>query len=608
MKFYFKVFHFAVFLLLPITINSQMFDESFLRSLPSNVQKDFIDQKDDDPKENKYSNPDTRLKNLEKELKSAESSLAKIRSQLDQESPDAIKAFKRFGDDFFDTYQSTFLPINEPNMGSNYILDVGDHLAIQLVGQQYSRDDDFVRKVERDGSIIVPDVGKISIAGLSIGDAFNKIKNRISSSLIGVEAYISLSELRDINVLIVGNVQNPGLYTLSGGSNPLALINAAGGINPNGSFRSIEHKRNGKIISNIDLYNIFLNGDLSQLIQLRSGDSIVIGQPDRTVRISGGVSNPAIFELLPTDTLDKLLSFSGIMVNSNVSDTLIVQRRDNGEYKYFEIDFSSSSNFNLMHGDSIEIPYVEPEFRPVNIVTISGEVNIPGKYSVPDNTSLKDLIKLAGGYTEAAYPIGGVYIRQSVKSYESRLKERGYNELVSFIVAGQGQLTRASINGDSLKTFLSLLKEYEPSGRLITEFELNEIEENPIKNRILQNNDTIHIPSFMNEVYIFGEVMNPSAYTYDPDASINDYLKLSGGFSRSADDNRVILIYPDGVAENIEFGLFNSLFNNKQILPGTLIYVPQYIGKVDGISLASAVAPILSSFALSIASLNSINN
>ena len=159
-----------------------------------------------------------------------------------------------------------------------------------------------------------------------------------------------------------------------------------------------------------------------------------------------------------------------------------------------------------------------------------------------------------------------------------------------------------------LKTFLSLLKEYEPSGRLITEFELNEIEENPIKNRILQNNDTIHIPSFMNEVYIFGEVMNPSAYTYDPDASINDYLKLSGGFSRSADDNRVILIYPDGVAENIEFGLFNSLFNNKQILPGTLIYVPQYVGKVDGISLASAVAPILSSFALSIASLNSINN
>ena len=120
--------------------------------------------------------------------------------------------------------------------------------------------------------------------------------------------------------------------------------------------------------------------------------------------------------------------------------------------------------------------------------------------------------------------------------------------------------------------------------------------------------DKIHVPAFANQVYVYGEVLNPSSYNYSPDLNYTDYLKLSGGFSRSADENKIILISPDGTATSIKIGLFNSVLGNKQILPGSLIYVPQYIGKVDGISLASAVAPIVSSFALSIASLNSINN
>ena len=191
---------------------------------------------------------------------------------------------------------------------------------------------------------------------------------------------------------------------------------------------------------------------------------------------------------------------------------------------------------------------------------------------------------------------------------ELRLKERSYNELVRFLVASQARGSRNSVTSESLITFLSLLKDYEPSGRLVTEFELSELEKNPIKDRLLEDGDKIHIPAFMNQVYVFGEVLNPSGYSYQSNLSVKDYLEMSGGFSRSADENKIILILPNGTAESIELGFLNSVFQSEQILPGSLIYVPQYIGKVEGINLASAVAPIISSFALSIASLNSINN
>ena len=420
-----------------------------------------------------------------------------------------------------------------------------------------------------------------------------------------------MSKLRDVSVLIVGNVKNPGIYTLAGGSNPLSLINAAGGVTENGSFRNIVHKRSGNVINRIDLYDVFVAGDLSKMLQLRSGDSIVVEQIQSEVQISGGVSNPGKYEILSNETLKNLLSFSGHRANNNSSSDMNIERRDEGKYKSLQVKISDADQINLYDGDSIEIPYVKPTFNQAKRVKISGEVKIPGSYVVSDNTTLHDLIKLAGEYTERAYPLGGVFQRESVKKVELGLKEKSYNELIRFLIASQGGgigPLSSSLSSESLLTFISLLREYEPTGRLITEFELTNLDGNPKNNRVLEDGDSIHIPSFMNEVFVFGEVMNPSGYNYDSDFDVKDYLELSGGYSRTADDTRIILILPNGKASSIKLGLFNSLSASEQVLPGSLIYVPRYIGKIDGISLASAVAPIVSSFALSIATLNSINN
>ena len=405
--------------------------------------------------------------------------------------------------------------------------------------------------------------------------------------------------------MVVGNITYPGMYTLSGGSTPLSLIRAAGGIDAKGSYRNIEHKRNGKIINVIDLYSVFINGDMSKLSQLRSGDSLVVRPSGIEVQISGGVASPAIYELSKNEDLKFLLDYAGYFTNSSDNQLIINRRNVNGKYEKLSVDINEAPDFKLIYGDSVDVPYVDPKFAETRIITITGEVEIPGTYYVDDQTRLSDLILRAGGYSSNAYPLGGVFIRQSAVSIEQELKERSYNELIRFMLSSQAA---GGISGESLITFLSLLKQYEPTGRLVSEFELSQLKKSPSRDRLLVDGDEIHIPAFTNQVYVYGEVLNPSAYDYDPSLSHLDYLTLSGGFSRSADENKIILISPNGTATSVNIGFFKNLSTNQQILPGSLIYVPQYVGKVEGLSLASAVAPIISSFALSIASLNSINN
>ena len=276
-----KYFYTSLSLLLSFTLLSQEIDESFIASLPDDLRQDFLSQSlSQEEVDFNYRNPDTRLLKLEEALREAERSLNVIRSDI---SPADRGKLERFGDRFFKTYQSTFLPINEPNVNNEYVLDSGDIITLQLVGRENEIED---LRINRDGSINIPSVGNVLIAGLTYSQAVDIIQKRVQQAYAGIDAYITLSDLRDMNVLIVGNVFSPGMYTLSGGSSPMALIYAAGGINDQGSFRYISHKRNNELLQNIDLYQVFINGNLNFKHQLRSGDVIVV-HPKLRGQLSG---------------------------------------------------------------------------------------------------------------------------------------------------------------------------------------------------------------------------------------------------------------------------------------------------------------------------------
>ena len=205
-----KIFLYAFFII-STGLYSQELDKAYLASLPENVRADVLDEIAEKEKKDipVYRRPSSMI---EKPLVDS----------------------TRFGAQIFDMMQTSFMPINEPNFDSSYVLDFGDTLEIQLVGQQNSIDE---LSIKRDGSINISEIGKVFVAGLSLESASSLIKNRISNAYIGIEAFVTLVNIRDIQVLITGNAYNPGIYTLNGNSNLLHALSMAGGINDSGSYR-----------------------------------------------------------------------------------------------------------------------------------------------------------------------------------------------------------------------------------------------------------------------------------------------------------------------------------------------------------------------------------
>ena len=296
------------FLLVSATICSQELDESYLQSLPEDIRADVL--KKIDAKES-----------LEKPVYRRASTFIDKEEDEDKD----INKTSLFGSNFFDVMQTSFMPINEPNLDSSYVLDFGDVLEIQLIGQK-----DMIESfsINRDGSINLLDIGKINLSGLSLNDAGNLIKAKVNSAYIGTEAYVSLKNIRDINVLIVGNAYNPGIYTLNGNSNMLHAISMAGGINDIGSYRNINLIRSGKVIDTLDIYEVLVFGKYNISNGLRSGDSIVVGPREKIVSIESGVMRPSLFEMKSNENFDDLLKFAnGFSKDINLNQIFIKEFR-----------------------------------------------------------------------------------------------------------------------------------------------------------------------------------------------------------------------------------------------------------------------------------------
>jgi len=223
-----------------------------------------------------------------------------------------------FGSDFFSTYQSTFMPINEPNASTAYILGYGDILEIQFIGQLDSIDS---YTIKRDGSINLPDIGQIKLAGLSLNRAIELIEARVNSTFIGTETFISLTNVRDVNVLVSGNAYNPGIYTISGNSNMLHALSVAGGINDTGSYRQINLIRDQKVIETLDMYDILITGLYSSKLPLKSGDIIFVGPVKKMISIDGAIKKPAKYELLDDQNLSEVINFAnGITADADLKN------------------------------------------------------------------------------------------------------------------------------------------------------------------------------------------------------------------------------------------------------------------------------------------------
>jgi len=596
-----KLLTIACILLLPY-VNSQSLsdlselDQDFVESLPDDVRDDVLKEIEGNlEQENEISRrPSTKLSKFES-IKEWEE--FKKKQSLEETS-------ERFGLRLFSSMQSSFMPLNEPNFGDNYIVDYGDVLKIEYFGNTTGfRSTSYITDIKRDGTILLQDIGSVSVAGLNFEQVVDVIQKKYSESFIGLDVAVTMSQIRDINVLITGNVEFPGIYTLSGNSNILQALNVSGGPKENGSIRNIIIKRKNKPDIEIDLYKALIFGDIENIPFLLSGDSIYIKPVGNLVRAGYGFNNVAVFEMKNNETIEDLIRYAGgLKLEANESSLKLV-RFEKNIFIDRSIESSEFGSFSLENLDSL---YAFKE--DIGVVSISGDVKFPGNYSISSSDKLSDIIERSGGYIDSAYPFGGSLIRKSTKDLENMFLDKAYKNLITFIASSPGYL-KDSGSGEGIAYILSELKNHDPLGRVIAEFDLSNLDEDIQSNIYLQDGDSIYIPSYDSNIYVLGEVNNPGSILYNDKLSLIDYLESSGGFTKFSSKDSIFIVAPNGETQKVFVnGIRKYIDQDYNLYPGSVIYVARDIGKIQGINYYATIAPIFSSLALSIASLNSINN
>ncbi len=294
-----------------------------------------------------------------------------------------------FGHDLFENVPSTFAPLDRVPVTPDYLIGPGDELVIRAWGQI---DVNYRTIVDRTGSIYIPKVGSISVAGVRYDQLNDLIEASISRVFKNFHLNVSMGRLRSIQVFVVGQVRRPGSYTVSSLSTLVNTLFASGGPSNRGSMRRIQLKRNGKVVTNFDLYDLIANGDKSKDAQLLPGDVIYVPPVGRLVALAGSVNLPAIFELKDHDTLGDVIAFAGGLTTTAAGQRAILERIDERHSRTAD-EFPLSADGlkrELQDGDVIRFLHISPKFE--NAVTLRGNVAVPGRYPWREGMRVKDLI------------------------------------------------------------------------------------------------------------------------------------------------------------------------------------------------------------------------
>ena len=294
-----------------------------------------------------------------------------------------------FGLNLFKDSPTTFAPIDLAPAPREYVLGPGDEIRVQLFGTvSVNR----LIPVNREGNIIIAEIGDIQVSGLTFEEAEERIKSVVDASLIGVDAEISLAKIRSIQVFVLGNSYSPGAYTVSSLSNISNILFFSGGPTENGSLRNIDVKRAGKIVSTFDFYDLLVNGNTIDDVRLQSNDAIVINPIGKKIKILGEVKNQATYELLDGENFGDLIKFSSGFTNLSDKERITLSTiAENGERFFANYTLEDIASISLKDGDEIFVHKLSN--TPRNIVKIYGEIATPGSVAFEDGLVLEDVIK-----------------------------------------------------------------------------------------------------------------------------------------------------------------------------------------------------------------------
>ncbi|MBP7078407.1 MAG: Polysialic acid transport protein KpsD precursor [Synergistetes bacterium ADurb.Bin155] len=409
---------------------------------------------------------------------------------------DRLTQISRYGSEFFRTAPSTFAPDEAAPVRPDYVIGPGDQLRIDVWGMV---EGSWTVTVSRDGTITIPRVGVIGVAGLDFEQLQDVLDEQFSRFYSNYEMSVTLGALKNIKVYVVGNARRPGGYTISSLSTLVNALLVSGGPNESGSMRSVQVKRGGKVVTDFDLYDLLMKGDKTKDIRLMPEDVIFIPNVGPQVAVTGNVRRPAIYEMKKPLSVDGLIEMAGGMTSTGFEGRIQLMRVVDRQYRtMLEGDLKALSRTSLkgttlQDGDYLRLfSVVERQ----SVVRVSGPVAKPGEFAINGGVNkVSDVIHWAGG--------------------------------LLYYAADEAEITRVEVTDSGPKT---------------TRIKVSlgaALKGDPAHNITLQMNDYIFVRAvpdwqLYKQVAVYGEVTYPGVYTIGPGERLSSLIERAGGFSLNA--------------------------------------------------------------------------
>jgi protein involved in polysaccharide export with SLBB domain len=418
-----------------------------------------------------------------------------------------------------------FIPMDLP-VGPDYVVGPGDSLSIDMWGGVSTR---FVRMVDRQGRLALPEAGPVEVSGKTLGDVQQLVQKALATEYRDTSADVSVARLRTVRVYVVGEVGEPGAYDISSLSTPLNALVAAGGVTQRGSLRALKHFRGRQLLEEVDAYDLLLHGETPDAKRLENGDTLMIPSMGPQVTITGMVRRPAIYELHDEKTLADALDLAGGILPAATLKHVEVQRLDAHEKRtMLSLDLSADGGseaqlaaFKIKDGDEIHIFPIAPYNQ--DTIYLQGHVLRPGKYAYHDGMKLTDIVA-------------------------------SYKDLLPEPAAHYGEIIRLNP------------PDFRP---VVVSFDLESALKDPAAGPDLKPLDTVRLFSRFDfepapTVSVGGAVRAPGTYQTAGQISLRDAVFLAGGLTHNAslDSAQLFRVNLDGTSRIFSVSLREAMAGN----------------------------------------------
>jgi protein involved in polysaccharide export with SLBB domain len=415
-----------------------------------------------------------------------------------------------------------------------YRIGPGDVLGVAILGEY---NEVFQLAVSPEGSLLVPGMGIVDLQGATLEEAEGRVRRMVERLYRNVEVRLALAQVRTFKVFLVGDVEDPGVRTATAATRASELV---GHRDDDGVRRRalVLRRADGSTVP-VDLVRFAQTGDVGANPILREGDAIVVPSIDRIVTVTGQVRFPGRYEYLPGETLRELLHVAngGAGFPADAADTLRLVRVGETGARTFEnisraeaADPGAGGHIVLRPFDGIYLPAVT-NFREQRVAEVRGQVRNPGVYPIrPDTTTVRELIRMAGGFTPEASLTHATLRRTTATHSASGAPTEELERLPpELLTATERQILQIQTQGDAART-------------VVVDFRRLFAEGGDAYDQTLRGGDRLDVPERRDEITVLGAVVDPGIVRHVPGLTVPQSVQLAGGYSRRANPGQITVL------------------------------------------------------------------